>query len=230
MVRAGSPRPRSKLIPDPSTLAFYAVPARELARRLIGQTLVHELPEGTRAGRIVEVEAYEGPSDAACHARFGLTKRTRSLFGPPGCAYVYLIYGMHECFNVTALGEGSGHAVLVRGIEPLWPSPPRTDGPGRVTRALGIDRSHDGVSVRSGTLRIEAGGAARGALVRTPRVGVGYAGRDADRLWRFYEKGSLHVSRPSRSQLGQRNLAEPTTTTSTGIAAAKTTRAPRRTQ
>lgn len=207
------------------------MPARQLARRLLGQTLVHVLPDGTRrAARIVEVEAYEGPTDAACHARFGLTPRTRSLFGPPGHAYVYFIYGMHECFNVTAKAEGSGHAVLVRGVEPLFPCDARTDGPGRLTRVLGIDRSLDGVSLRAGTLRIEAGPGLRAGVERTPRVGVGYAGADADRLWRLFERGNPHVSRPSKSQLGQRKAAEATTTSSTGTPVATTRRAPRRTQ
>lgn len=201
MVRVGSPGSRAEL--TPLDREFYAVSGRELAKRLLGVRLVHQLGEVVRAGRIVEVEAYEGPADAACHARFGLTQRTRSLFGPPGHAYVYFIYGMHECFNVTALREGAGHAVLVRGVEPEWPDAPRTDGPGRLTKAFGIDRSHDGVSLRQGPLRLEPG-ERRGRVMRSPRVGVGYAGADADRLWRFYEEGNAHVSRPSKSQLGRR--------------------------
>lgn len=188
---------------SPQDPEFYAVPARVLAQRLLGVRLVHEIDGVRRSGRIVEVEAYEGPNDAACHARFGLTARTRSLFGPPGHAYVYFIYGMHECFNVTALREGAGHAVLVRGIEPEWPDAPRTDGPGRLTRALGIDRSHDGRLLTQGALRLEAG-ARFGRVLRSARVGVGYAGADADRRWRFYEAGNPHVSRPSKSQLGRR--------------------------
>lgn len=235
MVRVGSPGARAGLsrapVPDPSSLAFYAVPARQLARRLLGQTLVHEPLGGVRlAARIVEVEAYEGPTDGACHARFGPTPRTRSLFGPPGHAYVYLIYGMHECFNVTALAEGAGHAVLIRGVEPLFPCDARTDGPGRLTRVLGVDRSLDGVSVREGVLRIESGPGLRAPVERTARVGVGYAGADADRAWRFFERGNPHVSRPSKSQLGQRKAADATTTTSTGTPAATVRRAPRRTQ
>lgn len=225
MVRAGARRPPAL------GLDFFEVSARRLARRLLGTHLVHDAPDGTRrVGRIVEVEAYEGPEDPACHARFGVTKRTRALFGPPGHAYVYFIYGMHECFNVTALREGAGHAVLVRGIEPLWDADVRTDGPGRLTRALGIDRSLDGVSLREGALRIEPGDRKVGAIGKSARVGVGYAGAAADLPWRFFEVGNPHVSKPSRSQLGQRNAADATTTTSVGTAAARATRVPRRTQ
>ncbi len=225
MVRARARRPTAL------GLDFFEVSARRLACRLLGTHLVHDAPCGTRrAARIVEVEAYEGPTDPACHARFGITTRTRTLFGPPGHAYVYFIYGMHECFNVTALREGAGHAVLIRGVEPLWDAAARTDGPGRLTRALGIDRSHDGVSLLTGSLRIEPGDRKLGTVGQSPRVGVGYAGCAADLPWRFFELGNPHVSRPSRSQLGQRNAADATTTTSVATPAAKTTRVPRRTQ
>lgn len=216
---------------EPIKSAFFEVPATELARRLLGTHLVHDAPDGSRrTGRIVEVEAYEGPGDPACHARFGLTKRTRTLYGPPGHAYVYLIYGMYELFNVTAWHVGAGHAVLVRSIEPLWAAPVRTDGPGRLTRALGIDRSHDGQLLLRGALRLEAGDRPVGDVVVGPRVGVAYAGAAADLPWRFYEGGNRHVSRPSPSQIGQRKAAEATTTTSVGTPAERVTRVPRRTQ
>src|SRR5450432_1639973 len=120
--------------------AFYARDALVVARALIGTVLVHVTPSGVRVVRIVETEAYRGPTDGACHARFGLTRRTRTLLGPPGNAYVFFIYGMHDCFNVTALATGRGHAVLVRGGEPIAGISPevRTDGPGRLARAMGI--------------------------------------------------------------------------------------------
>src|SRR5690606_19399399 len=112
-----------------------------------------------RGGRIVETEAYVGQDDLACHASKGLTRRTATLFGPAGHAYVYLIYGMYDLFNVVCQPEGTPHAVLVRGVEPLAPETmpagpgglplapvapgARGDGPGRLTRALGITLAHD---------------------------------------------------------------------------------------
>src|SRR5262249_60984980 len=108
-----------------------------------------------RVARIVETEAYRGPKDLACHARAGITKRTKTLYGPPGHAYVFLIYGMYDCFNVVCFGEGRGHAVLVRAGEPVLGSAgmmARKDGPGRLTRALGVTRAHDGHDLTQGPL------------------------------------------------------------------------------
>ena len=194
--------------------AFFARDALVVARALIGTVLVHELPTGERrAARIVETEAYRGPTDAASHARVGLTKRTRTLLGPPGRAYVYLIYGMYDCFNVTCFGEGKGHAVLVRGVEPLEGLAPlaetgarvRTDGPGRLTRALGITRAHDGMSLVSAPLYLEAR-TGRPKIAVSARVGVAYAGEIADAPWRFFDPGSAHVSRPSPRLIGRGKL------------------------
>src|SRR5258708_29674083 len=102
--------------------AFYGRDALSVAKSLVGCLLVHEPRDGreggTRVARIVETEAYRGARDLACHARAGLTRRTRSLLGVEGHAYVFLVYGMHHCFNVTCQGAGSGHAVLVRAAEP----------------------------------------------------------------------------------------------------------------
>jgi DNA-3-methyladenine glycosylase len=118
--------------------SFYARDALIVARALLGTYLVHDEPgERRRAVRIVETEAYRGPTDGACHARAGLTKRTRTLYGPPGRAYVFLIYGMYDCFNVVCFGAGRGHAVLVRAGEPICgiAERVRTDGPGRLARS-----------------------------------------------------------------------------------------------
>ena len=130
--------------------------------------------------RIVETEAYCGPKDLACHARAGLTKRTKVLLGPPGYAYVFLIYGMYDCFNVTCRGEGSGHAVLVRGGEPVLgiPAGVRCDGPGRLGRAMGITRADSGLDLTGDTLFLggEAGSAedhGDGARGRSLRWRVG---------------------------------------------------------
>jgi len=185
---------------------FFARDALVVARDLLGTVLVHRCDGDVRAVRIVETEAYRGPTDLACHARVGLTKRTRTLYGPPGHAYVYLIYGMYDCFNVVCFGEGKGHAVLVRAGEPLSgiPESSRTDGPGRMTRALGITRAHDGFNLRESALFL-APRATRPKMTTTARVGVAYSGTWAEKPWRFLETGSRHVSRPSPRQIGLGN-------------------------
>jgi len=193
-----------KHVGDPT---FFARDALVVARALLGALLVHETPRGQRrVGRIVETEAYRGPGDLACHARAGLTKRTRTLYGPPGHAYVFLIYGMYECFNVVCFGEGKGHAVLVRAVEPVVGVEVRTDGPGRLTRALGITRAHDGHDLTSPPVYI-AEGQGRPSIVASARVGVAYAGEVAEAPWRFYDAASACVSRPPARMIG---LGQPT--------------------
>lgn len=185
--------------------AFYQRDARVVARAMIGTTLVHAPPHAPpRAARIVETEAYCGPKDLACHARAGLTKRTRTLLGAPGHAYVFLIYGMYDCFNVTCLGEGRGHAVLVRGAELLFGAPDgaRGDGPGRLTRALGITRADDAADLLGDRLFLAAR-TSRPKISVTARVGIAYAGEWADRPWRFLETGSGHASRPHARLVGR---------------------------
>jgi DNA-3-methyladenine glycosylase len=200
--------------------AFFARDALLVARDLVGAYLVVARPtfrrkipsgapgeiarrQGIRAVRIVETEAYRGPTDGASHARAGLTRRTRSLFGPPGHAYVFLIYGMHDCFNVVCLSEGTGHAVLIRAGEPTLgiEAEERTDGPGRVARALGLSREDDGRDLTGPELFV-APRLARVKIARGPRVGVAYAGAIAEKPWRFYDAKSRHVSRPSPSTIG----------------------------
>ena len=194
---------------DPLTIrierAFYARDAVVVARALIGTYLVHA-PAGKvrRVVRIVETEAYRGPEDLACHARAGITKRTVTLYGPPGHAYVFLVYGMHDCFNVVCCAEGRGHAVLVRGGEPIdgLLSGVRTDGPGRVARALEITRAEDAHDVTRAPLFL-APRIARPRIEVTERVGVGYSGEWADKPWRFLDPTSKHVSRPARQFIGR---------------------------
>jgi len=204
-VRSKSGSPPRPLLSGWTPLAreFYARDALVVAKDLVGAYLVATRGGILRAVRIVETEAYRGPADAACHARAGLTRRTRSLLGPPGHAYVFLVYGMHECFNVVCFGEGRGHAVLIRageaeiGIDPGA----RTDGPGRVSRALGVTRADDGKDLTRGALFVSAR-ADKVKIARGPRVGVAYAGAIAERPWRFYDAASPHVSRPPRSAVG----------------------------
>jgi DNA-3-methyladenine glycosylase len=174
-----------------------------LARALVGTRLVHAVSPGdVRVARIVETEAYRGPRDRACHARTGLTRRNRALFGPPGTAYVFFVYGMHECFNVVCHAEGLGHAVLIRAVEPVAGVHGRTDGPGRVTVAMGLSRRHDGASLLSPPLYVAARERRPARIAATPRVGVGYAGAWAEKPYRFLDPTSPHVSKPPRSALG----------------------------
>jgi DNA-3-methyladenine glycosylase len=169
--------------------AFYSRPALQVARALLGHVLVH----GEQRGRIVEVEAYLGPHDLACHSAKGRTARTEVLFGPPGHAYVYLIYGMHHCFNVVT---GRGAAVLIRGLEPLQKIDARTDGPGRLTRAFGLTRAHDRLSLDGPLLWLERGVPVKsGDIRRGPRIGVDYAGRWASKPYRLWVAGNKFVSR-----------------------------------
>jgi DNA-3-methyladenine glycosylase len=188
-------------------LAFFARDARIVARALIGTYLVRVtrgIVKETKIVRIVETEAYRGPRDAACHARVGLTPRTRTLLGPPARAYVYFVYGMHDCFNVVCLAEGRGHAVLVRGAEPIAGIPlgVRTDGPARLTAALGITREDDGEDLLGGAMHLLPR-RGRPKVVTSARVGVAYAGAIADAPWRFFEEGNRWVSRPPRKSVGR---------------------------
>lgn len=185
----------------PLTREFFLRDALVVARALVGC----RVQRAGAWGRIVETEAYRGPRDLACHARAGLTKRTRTLFGPAGHAYVFLIYGMHECLNVVCAGEGRGHAVLIRGVEPLsgFPAGSRGDGPGRLSRMLQITRAQDGADLCSAgaPLSIHAR-AGRPRIAVTARVGVAYSGTWATKPWRFLDPTSAHASRPSPRTIG----------------------------
>ncbi len=186
--------------------AWYARDALVVARALVGCLLVHERGQGEpRVSRIVETEAYRGPRDLACHARAGLTRRTRALLGPEAHAYVFFIYGMHDCFNVTCKGEGWGHAVLVRAGEPTHGFEPgtRLDGPGRFAKAMGISRALDGAPLTEPPLYLCPRARRPARIVVTARVGVAYAGEWADQPWRFYDGASDDVSKPPKSAIGR---------------------------
>lgn len=176
---------------------FYDRDTVAVARDLLGQHLVHVVRGKARIGRIVEVEAYLGPHDRAAHSARGLTPRTRTMFGPPGHAYVYLIYGIHHCLNVVTEAEGHASAVLIRALEPVANLDGRTAGPGLLCKALGIDRRHDGMDLTGKTLFITAPAEpGEFAIVKRPRIGVDYAGAWARRLLRFYIRGNAFVSKP----------------------------------
>src|SRR5918992_1304492 len=121
--------------------SFYEQSTIVVAKQLLGKYLVRKHPEGVTIGRIVETEAYVGPHDLACHAAKGRTARTEVMFGPGGHAYVYLVYGLHHCFNVVTGPAGEPAAVLVRALEPVSGLHLPADGPGKLCRAMGITRT-----------------------------------------------------------------------------------------
>ncbi len=175
--------------------AFFDRDTRVVARDLLGKVLVHRDGGVRRAARVVETEAYHGPADRASHARFGPTPRTAVMFGPPGHAYVYRVYGMHHCMNVVTGPDGFPAAVLIRAAEPLEGCLHSTRGPGNLCRALRIDAGrHTGLDLEDGPVWIEEGEGRIDRIVRTPRVGVGYAGAWAHRPWRFVLPGSRWAS------------------------------------
>ncbi len=194
---------RAALLP----VAFFARPADQVARDLLGQLLVVEGADGPVGGRIVETEAYLGGDDPASHAA-GLRRNERNsaIYGPPGSWYVYLSYGMHWCANLVAGPPGQGAAVLLRALEPLegldlmgrrrGTSSPRLlcAGPGRLCQALGIDRRLDGLPMRRSAARVlGVEGLPRARVRVTPRIGITKA---ADWPLRFLEEGSPWVSGP----------------------------------
>jgi DNA-3-methyladenine glycosylase len=186
--------------------AFFADGAIAVARELIGCALVH----AGRAGLIVETEAYLGPEDLASHARFGSRKRNAVMFGPGGVTYVYLCYGIHEMFNIVAGPAGEGQAVLIRAIAPwlgLPDDPAIGRGPGKVTRALGLDRRHDRRDLARGDLFVAAAELdRRPRIARGPRIGVAYAGEWAARPLRFWWRDHPSVSRsPAAPSRGSRS-------------------------
>lgn len=183
--------------------SFYSRATVEVARDLLGKWIVH----GETTGRIVEVEAYLGADDPSAHSAAGLTPRTRVIFGPPGHAYVYLSYGMHECLNVVTEPEGVAGCVLIRALEPVAgreqmrvrrPAA-KTDrdlagGPGKLTRALAITRAHYGADLTTGGLTIqEPATKSVFAIDRSPRIGITKA---VELPLRFYIRGNPFVSRP----------------------------------
>ena len=178
------------------TRSFYNRDTVQVARDLLGKHLVHRVRGRERVGRIVEVEAYLGPHDKAAHSARGLTPRTQVMFGPPGHAYVYLIYGMHHCLNVVTEQEGHASAVLVRALEPVRNLAGKPSGPGLLCKALGVDRRCNGLDLLGDRLYITTPSESEAfSIVQRPRIGVDYAGAWARRLLRFYIRGNGHVSR-----------------------------------
>ena len=175
---------------------FYDRDPILVARELLGKLLVLRADGAERIGRIVETEAYLGPHDLAAHSARGRTARTEVMFGPPGHAYVYMIYGMHNCMNVVTQAEGRASAVLLRALQPVQQLDSHTRGPGLLCKAMGIDRRLNGHDLLSPDFHIrDSGSQERIAIVRRPRIGVDYAGAWAKRLLRFYIRGNPYISR-----------------------------------
>lgn len=175
--------------------SFYARGTLSVARDLLGMHLARAHERGVQVGRIVEVEAYKGPDDLAAHSSKGRTRRTEVMFGPPGHAYVYLIYGFWHCLNVVTAKDGVPHAVLIRALEPVSGIEDTTHGPGLLCRALDIDRSLNGADLLGDALWIERPARfVRPRVVRSTRIGVDYAGDWAHKPWRFFDGDSPYVS------------------------------------
>ena len=181
--------------------SFYARETLTVARELLGMHLVHRGPEGLQIGRIVETEAYKGPKDLAAHSARGRTPRTEVMFGPPGHAYVYLIYGFWHCLNFVTADHGVPHAVLIRGLEPISGIDNTTHGPGLLCRALHIDKALNGTDLTLSQLWVEKPADYRKPRVeRATRIGVDYAGTWAQKPWRFFDRDSPYVSTLSAAQ------------------------------
>lgn len=188
--------------------SFYAQPTIRVARQLLGKYLVRSHPDGRAVGRIVETEAYVGPHDLACHASKGRTARTEVMFGPPGHAYVYFIYGVYYCLNIVTQEVGHASAVLIRALEPiegieLMQRRRKTSelrnlasGPGKLCLALAVDKALNGANMHGDVLYVEDRGEPPPKIVATPRIGVDYAGKWKDKPWRFLIRSSDFVSMP----------------------------------
>jgi DNA-3-methyladenine glycosylase len=180
----------------PLERAFYNRDTIEVAKDLLGKYLIHVNDGIERIGRIVEVEAYLGAHDLAAHSAKGLTNRTKVMFGPPGHAYVYLIYGMYYCMNVVTEQEGHAAAVLIRALEPIKNIEHKTNGPGRLCRAMYIDKHLQGHDLTQANhfYLAEAKNPEKITIIKRKRIGVDYAKHWAKRLLRFYIKGNPFVS------------------------------------
>ena len=206
MTRDAAPTARRSRSGSPLPARFYDRPTELVARELLGTVLECTTPDGVTRARIVETEAYIGPDDPACHAAAGLTRRTEHLFGPPGRAYVYFIYGMYWCFNAVTRERGHGAAVLVRGVHPMagvdvmrrrrsrtHRDRDLTNGPGKLCLAMGIVGAMNGSSLRNGPIVIRAGDAVDDSdVVVTPRIGITHA---AEWPLRFLVRDDPYVSR-----------------------------------
>ena len=189
--------------------SFFERDTQQVARDLLGRRLVRVAKGQRLTGLIVEVEAYIGEDDLACHASRGRTNRTQVMYGPAGRSYVYFIYGMYHCLNVVTEREGFPAAVLIRALAPEegtkvmrlnrrgQPDRNLTNGPGKLCQALGIDRALNDVDLATHeALFLEEGTPApHRQIAASPRIGLNVAGWAADVHWRYYVASNPHVSR-----------------------------------
>jgi DNA-3-methyladenine glycosylase len=182
----------------------------QIARELLGKILVTEFDGIRTSGRIMETEAYNGVGDRASHAYGGRrTNRSEHLYGKPGTVYMYICYGLHHLFNVVTNKKDTPHAVLIRALEPMEgidymlkrvgkpkPDYTLTKGPGNLARALGLSKIHTGCDLFSEEIFIEDYGLRykKDEIAASKRIGVEYAGKDAELLYRFFVKGNPYVS------------------------------------
>ena len=206
-VAAGEPTVELRRIAD---RAWFDRPSAQVAPDLLGALLVHERPQGRIVGRIVEVEAYQGPEDLAAHSSHGRTERNAVMFGVPGHLYVYLVYGLHHCANVVCGPGQKPEAVLLRAVEVIEgqelarqergpvPAERLAAGPGNLGAAFGVNRTHNGVDLLTGPVWLAHGpdGSAAFHVERSPRIGVAYAGDWAAAPLRFSIGDDPHRSRP----------------------------------
>lgn len=195
--------------------AFYNRDAILVAKELLGKVLVHEIGGQRISARIVETEAYMGVEDKAAHSYGGRrTPRVEVMYGSAGFAYVFMIYGMYDCFNIVTSEKEIPQAVLIRAVEPLegteYMAERRfgrsyeqlakgkrrglTNGPGKLCRALSLDRSFNGIDLCGSEVYLEEGKSDNLSIVATKRVGIDYAGEAKDYPWRFYIEGNEYVS------------------------------------
>lgn len=175
---------------------FYNVSALELASNLIGKILVRRVDGAEYRARIVETEAYVGQHDLACHASKGRTRRTEVMFGPAGRAYVYLIYGIHDMFNIVAGEVNDAQAVLIRAAEPRDGWVADLSGPGKLAKAMRITRKESGTDLSGDSLFVLDNASDRPCIRTTRRIGVDYAGEWRDCPFRFLDTDSKAVSKP----------------------------------
>ncbi|WP_367392779.1 DNA-3-methyladenine glycosylase [Lewinella sp. LCG006] len=190
----------------------------QIAKELLGKVIITEFNGLRTSARIVETEAYKAPEDKACHAYLNRnTKRTSTMFLPGGVAYIYLCYGIHHLFNVVTGPEGAAHAVLIRAVEPITGietmlqrrgleklKPQLSAGPGVMSKALGIEKQYDAISLTApaGLIRIaDAPDLADSEIIAGPRVGIDYAEECVDWPWRFYQRDSRWVSKTRKKKL-----------------------------
>lgn len=186
--------------------AFFGQSALVAAPALVGTIMIRSVAGITRRARIVEVEAYLGPKDLASHASKGRTPRTQVMFGPPGRAYVYFIYGMHWMFNVVVGEEGNAEALLIRAARPLDDWNVDLSGPAKLARAFAITREVNGIDVTMNDVYFLSEPHYRARIVRTRRIGIDYAKHWKNRLLRYVDvnveavgKGSVRGKRDQRS-------------------------------